>query len=368
MKTRLLILISLLTLGSLTMVSGQVPEGSVSLEIVTTPEPAFNQIEYGESYQFDVSVLNLNFDIEEDEYIDPSEGDFRFSGNLILYISFTVSKEGLLHVGPSSRSYTQALEEWETSYDIAMPEIGGSSELPFQYSSNRGYDSRVRVDDWVTFTVEAQLYVEQYRESDGEKRYYLGDLVGEQTLKYYVTSRSKIDYVGDVLDNVNWEITRARASIADVEGQLGESLNVDLRSLEALQNAMGDSIEEGDYVTAMSLYGGYESTWRDDLEAKLLAEAEEKQALESALADAESQFEELTTSFEAIEAALDNVTASHSLEVQELEDALSASKTNGRLYLFGIVVALAAAVLIFLRSTRTKPAPKIPAATDDSFL
>jgi len=339
---------------------GQVPEGSVSLEIVTTPDPAFNQIEYGESYQFDVLVDNLNFDIEEDAFIDPSEREFRFSGNLILYISFTVSKEGVLRVGPGSRSYVTPLEEWDTSYDIAMPEIGGSNALPFQYSSTRGYDSRVGVDEWVTFTVDAQLYVEQYRESEGEKKYYLGDLVGEQTLKYYVTSRSKVDYVGDVLDAVDWELTRARATIADVEGQLGYSLNVDIRSLEALQTAMEDAIEEGDYVTAMGLYEGYEPAWRDALEEKLLVEAEEKQTLESALEDASDQLEELTQSFQTIEDALGNVTASHRLEVQELEDALAAAKTNGRLYIFGIVIALAGLVLVFLRYSRTKPAPVVP--------
>ncbi|MBC8224753.1 hypothetical protein H8E65_09200 [Candidatus Bathyarchaeota archaeon] len=350
-----------MSLASFTMVAlGQVPEGSVSLEIVTTPEPAFNQIEYGESYQFDVLVDNLNFDIEEGAFIDPSEREFRFSGNLILYISFTVSKEGVLHVGPGSRSYVTALEEWDTSYDIAMPEIGGSNALPFQYSSTRGYDSRVGVDEWVTFTVDAQLYVEQYRESEGEKRYYLGDLVGEQILKYYVTSRSKVDYVGDVLDAVDWELTRARAAIAEVEGQLGYSLNVDLRGLEALQTTMGAAIEEGDYVTAMGLYEGYEPAWRDNLEEKLLAEAEEKQTLESALEDASEHLEDLTQNFQTIEAALADLTASHRLEVQELDAALSAAKTNGRLYLFGIVIALAGLVLVFLRSSRTKPAPVVP--------
>ena len=361
MKTRLLILISLLSLGSITIMAlGQVPESAVSLEIVTTPEPAFSQIEYGESYQFDVNVDNLNFGLEEDDYIDSSVREFRFSGNLILYISFTVSKEGVLHVGPSSRSYVTPLEEWETSYDIAMPEIGGSNTLPFQYSSTRGYDSRVGVDEWVTFTVETKLYVEQYRESEGEKRYYLGELVGAQTLKYYVTSRSKVDYVGDVLDVVDWDLTRARATIAEVEGQLGASLGVDIRGFEALQSAMGDAIEEGDYVTAMALYEGYEPAWRDDLEEKLLAEAEEKQTLESALEDASDQLEELTQNFQTIEASLANVTASHRLEVQELEGALSAAKTNGRLYLFGIVIALAGVVLVYLRSTRTKPAPVVP--------
>jgi len=341
------------------MALGQVPEGSVSLDIVTTPEPAFNQIEYGESYQFDVLVDNLNFDIEEDDFID-SERVFRFSGKLMLYISFTVSKEGVLHVGSSDRHYVTPLEEWDTSYDIAMPEIGGSNTLPFQYSSTRGYDSRVGVDEWVTFTVEAQLYVQQYRESEGEKLPWLGELVGEQTLKYYVISRSKVDYVGDVLDAVDWDLTRAKATIAEVEGQLGESLGVDIRGLEALQTAMGAAIEEGDYVTAMALYEGYEPAWRDDLEEKLLAEAEGKQALLNTLEDASDQLEELTQSFQAIEASLANVTASHRTEVQELDDALSAAKTNGRLYLFGIVIALAGVVLVFLRSSRTKPAPVVP--------
>lgn len=361
MKTRLLILISLLSLGSFTMMAlGQVPEGSVSLEIVTTPEPAFSQIEYGESYQFDVLVDNLNFDIEEDAFIDSSVRDFRFSGKLILYISFTVSKEGVLHVGPSDRPYVTPLEEWDTSYDMAIPEIGGSNTLPFQYSSTRGYDSRVGVDEWVTFTVETQLYVEQYRESEGEKRYYLGDLVGEQTLKFYVVSRSKVDYVGDVLDAVDWDLTRAKATIAEVEGQLGESLGVDIRDLEALQTAMGAAIEKGDYVTAMALYEGYEPAWRGDLEEKLVDEAEGKQDLLSTLEDASDQLEELAQSFQAIEASLANVTASHRTEVQELKGALSEAKTNGRLYIFGIVIALAGLVLVFLRSSRTKPAPIVP--------
>lgn len=342
------------------MALGQVPEGSVSLEIVTTPEPAFSQIEYGESYQFDVLVDNLNFDIEEDAFIDSSVRDFRFSGKLILYISFTVSKEGVLHVGPSDRPYVTPLEEWDTSYDMAIPEIGGSNTLPFQYSSTRGYDSRVGVDEWVTFTVETQLYVEQYRESEGEKRYYLGDLVGEQTLKFYVVSRSKVDYVGDVLDAVDWDLTRAKATIAEVEGQLGESLGVDIRGLEALQTAMGAAIEKGDYVTAMALYEGYEPAWRGDLEEKLVDEAEGKQDLLSTLEDASDQLEELTQSFQAIEASLANVTASHRTEVQELKGALSEAKTNGRLYIFGIVIALAGLVLVFLRSSRTKPAPIVP--------
>jgi len=350
------------------MALGQVPVDSVSLEIVTTPEPAFDQIEYGENYQFDVTVMNLNFDIEEGQYIDPSEGGFRFSGNLIVVISFTVSKEGVLYVGPSSRSYSRDLLEWDTSDAIVLPEIGGSTTLPFQYNTTvLGYGSRVGVDEWLTFTVETQLYVEQYIESSGENRYDL-ELMAEQEQTFYVISRSKTDYVGEVLDAVVWELTRARAAIADVEGQLGESLDVDLRSLEALQVVMEDKIEEGDYVTAMGLYEGYESTWRDDLEEKLIAEAEEKQELESALLDAGEQLEELTQSFQTIEAAMANVTAAHSLEVQVLEDSLAQSKTNGRLYIFGIVIALAAAVLIFLRSTRTKPAPKTPETPDGSFL
>ena len=65
-------------------------------------------------------------------------------------------------------------------------------------------------------------------------------------------------------------------------------------------------------------------------------------------------------SFQNIEADLANVTAAHRSEVKELEDALSAPKTNGRLYTFGIVIALAGLVLVFLRSSRKKPTISIP--------
>jgi hypothetical protein len=343
------------------MALGQVPEGSVSFEMVTTPEPVFGQIEYGDNYLFDIMMYNLNFDIEEDAYIDPSVRDFRFSGKLILYVTITVFEEGMRFVGTTSRSYVNALMEWDTSFDIPLPEVGGSITRTITYDTTTiGYGSRVEVDEWLTLIIDAQLYVERYRGEGEEKRYYLGDAVSEQTLKYYVTSRSKVDYVGDVLDTVDWDLTRAKAKIAEMEGQLGESLGVDIRGLEVLQTAMGDAIEEGDYVTALALYEGYEPAWRDNLEEKLLAEAEEKQTLESALEDASDQLEDLTQNFQTIEASLANVTASHRLEVQELEGALSAAKTNGRLYLFGIVIALAGVLLVYLRSTRTKPAPVVP--------
>ena len=359
MKTRLLILITILSLGSFTMMAlGQVPEGSVSLEIVTTPEPAFSQIEYGESYEFELMVDNLNLDITEDAYIDPSVRDFRFSGKLILYVTLTAFEEGNRILGSSSQSYERALMEWDTSFDIPLPEVGGSSNhiITYDTTENIGYGSRVEVDEWVALVVDAQLYVERYRGEGEEKRYYLGDPVAEKTLKYYLTSRSKVDYVGDILDAVDWDLTRARATIADVEGQLGYSLGVDLRGFEALQSAMETAIEEGDYVTVMALYNGYESVWRDDLEEKLVAEAEGKEVLVSALEDASVQLEDLTQSFLTIEASLANVTASHRSEVQELEASLASAKTNGRLYLFGIVIALAGLVLVFLRSSRTKKA------------
>ena len=118
----------------------------------------------------------------------------------------------------------------------------------------------------------------------------------------------------------------------------------------------GGGLRHGDGA----LYEGYEPTWREDFEEKLLAEVEEKQILESALENARDQLEDLTQDFQTIEAALGNVTASHRLEIQELEDTLSAAKTNGRLYLFGIIIVLAGLVLVFLRSSRTKPTNVVP--------
>jgi hypothetical protein len=327
-------------------------EGPVLFEIITTPEPLYNQIEFGENYHFVINIKNLNLDFEEGDLIDAAESDFRFSGNLILYITFTVSKEWELKVGPTSRSYVTRLEEWETSYDIELPVIGDSSNLPFQYTSNRGYDSKASLDDWVTFTLETQLYVEQYRETEGEKKYYLGELLGEKTLKFYVISKAKIDYVVDVLDEVGSEIIQAGARIAYVEGEIGESLDVDLAGLESVYAAMYSAIEDGDYVTAISLYEGYTPTWENEIVDMVLEEIEMKKVLETDLGDALVQLEELTSDFQTIESSLVNLTASHQLEIQELEEELSAAKTKSRLYIFGIAVAVIALVLVILRSMR----------------
>jgi hypothetical protein len=350
MKTRLLLLITLLLIVSVNVnVQGQT-EGPVLLEIVTTPEPLFNQIDYDTIYHFVLNIRNLNLDLEEDDLINPGE---RFSGNLVLYLSFTVSKEWALQVGPTSRYYVTPLQKYETSYDISLPKVGDSDSIPFQYdTSNKGYDSSVGLDDWITFTMEVQLYVEHYREIDGDKKFILGDLLGEKTLKYYVISRTKIDYVGEVLDEVGSEIIQARARIANIEGQIGEDFNVGLGTLESLYTAMYSAIEDGDYVTAISLYEGYTPTWENDLIDTLLDEIEAKKVLESDLDEALVQLEELTWDFQTIESSLVNLTASHQLEVQDLEDELSAAKTNSRLYIFGIAVAVIALVLVILRSMR----------------
>ena len=65
----------------------------LQIEVLVTPEPEHSQVVYGEVYVLDVKLTNHNLNIKKDEVVNPTEPHFRFSGNLILDVSFTVSKE-----------------------------------------------------------------------------------------------------------------------------------------------------------------------------------------------------------------------------------------------------------------------------------
>jgi len=356
MKTPFLILLLVLGFGVCTVpVNAQVEEGPISVSIDFTPETNYSQMVYGESYLFDVRIENIDLDFRIGEVTDPVL-KFRFSGNLVAYISFTVGKEGSYQMGGESLSYVIPLEAWEDSYDIALPDEGEANTLAFSYLSNRGYDARVMLDDWVTFTIDVHVYLWEYREIEDEVRYHLGALVGETSLKFYVTSAEKIEYIVTVFDHMSAEILEARQAVLDLESELGTIVDVDLTGYEAIYWEMGSLIGDRDYVSAMELYSEYEPTWKDELISGLKGEVEELKLLEEIVANFSIQFADLGEAYQELQGEYENFTAAQVTEVAELNQQLSSARTNGRLYLFGVVVLGAAALVIYIRTMR-KPTP-----------
>lgn len=350
MKAPILILL-MVSLGAVyTPVYAQSGGGAIQLDFEFSPEPAHMQMVYNETYIFAVKVVNLNLDLEKDEVVDPDEPHFRFSGNLVLDTFFTVKREGNYQLGSESEKYNYTLDRHDESDDILLPEIGGFSSRWFSYACTTGYDGKnVTLDEWLTFSIDVSIYIEEYREISGVKKYYLGDLVSEAHLTFYVISDEKKDFVKDTMKSLNREVNNAEYTISNIEDELNEELEVDLTEYENIYNTMKACIDDGDYVSAMKEYSVYDPTWKDDLINLLQQRVGYMKPFEELLANYSTEFSELTADYQALQADYENFTASHLAEVEVLNSELTIVKTNSRLYLFVMMALAAVSVIVIVR-------------------
>jgi hypothetical protein len=363
MKTRVLVLLMIISLGiAFEPVQGQVPEGSISLEVSFDPEPDFNQMVYNENYVFDVTINNLNLDLDAGDVVSTSPRT-KFSGDLVVHVSFIVSKEGGLKVGAETQYFVRPLLGWEESNDVALPAVGSSESIGYSYRPTteygRGFD-QISVDDWVTFNVEIQVYLWEYIEISGEPdRYLLSDSIGEAHLKFHVISDAKIEHVNDVFAAMDDELDAARDAISDVEDDLERELDIDLSDYEAAYAAMNSHIEDGDYVSAQAVYEGYEPTWWDDVVTTMQGEVDALEGQKEELAD---ENVELKASNEELQSQIEDVAAKDA-EIADLEAEIETLQSNSRLYLFGIValgvVLVAALVRMFVKLPGKKASPQV---------
>lgn len=347
MKSRLIILLLITTFFVVfSPVQGQVPSDAISLEVTFDPETAFSQMFYGQNYHFEVVINNLNLDLKQGDTVHPILKT-KFSGDLVVHVSFLVSKEGALFVGTEKQDYIIPMLGWEKSNQVILPSIGQSDALPYSYDASRmGYGAEVDLDEWVTFNIDINVYLWQYMEIGGEIVYLLSDFpIGEAHLKFYIISNNKVAYVNNVFRALNDEIEAAQDAISIIEKDLRTDINVDLSDYEAVYATMNSYIENGDYVSALAIYNSNQPTWRNDVIIEMY----------SAIVSLEGQNDESTTRNEELEAEkqvliLENEDLIAQLaQIEILNAELKTIKSNSRLYIFGIVALGAVLVAVLFR-------------------
>ncbi len=361
----------ILLIASLSVVSVPVyaqAGGDVKIELEITPEPIHRQLVYGEIYVINVNVVNLDLDLEEDEVVDPTEPLFKFTGNLVLDTSFKVEKEGSYRLGSETIHYNHSLQQWDKSYDIELPEIDESESQTEIYRAETGYEGDIaNLDEWVTFSVDVYVYIEEYRVVGDVKKYYLGDLVDDAHLKFYVVSDEKIDHVQEALVSLYQGVISTRKAVSDIEAELGEELEVDLSGYTIRYNAMKAYVDDGDYVSAMAEYSGYEPTWRDEVIGEIMdsiadAQVQTEEAIqetddteewyEQLLEEYSNQFSELSEDYQALQTEYENFTAAYLAEVEQLTSELSSAKSTNRVYLFALIALAIIFILLVVRMLR----------------
>ncbi|UCH56623.1 MAG: hypothetical protein JSV18_04475 [Candidatus Bathyarchaeota archaeon] len=325
------------------------------------PEPSHAQMLYNETYIFGVVISNLGMDIVENASV-PGQPGFKYSGSLILQTSIRVRREGVYGRGSDSIPYTLTLQSWENTYDLPVPALGSNSSKWFSYTAEIGYGGKsANLEDWVTFDFDAQVYVEWYLDGSAGRKYYLGDSLGEVGGKWYVISLTKEIYVKSVHLSMGRDLNQARLEVVSMELELGEELEIDITAYQNAYDAMESFIEEGDYVSAMSVYTGYEPTWREEVITKLKERVGELKPLAGLLEEYSSSFEDLTVEYEELQTEFENFTAAQLLRVDELSTQLSAARSNSRMYLFGMVALAAVLVAALVRTFK----PKLPGSSGE---
>jgi hypothetical protein len=117
---------------------------------------------------------------------------------------------------------------------------------------------------------------------------------------------------------------------------------------------MNSHIEDGDYVSALAVYEGYEPTWWDAVVTAMQGEVD---AFEGLIEEYADQFEELTASYAELESQIEDVAAKDA-EIADLEAQIETLQSNSRLYLFGMVALGAVLVAALVRMSGKLPGKK----------
>jgi len=379
MRTRLLpVMIICLCVFSFAVPVGA--EGSgVEIGYVFSPTITFNQMQLGETYVFSVNVKNMDMTLKEGDLLEPTS--YMFSGDLILDVSYSFFREGAYEQGDEKVSYNQTLTSWDESYEVDLPSIGGTGTRWFSQDAEYGYDGvSADVDEWVTFNIYVQVFLEQYRIVSGQRKYYIGDLVAEANDVFYVVDGGKVDYIEAEIAQVELDVAAMKETVSTLESAFDETLDVDFSDLEAHYDSMKALFDGGDYVSALAQREVYSSTWREALNQALkerivelkpyeeqqldVLEELEKQRVDyeaelaAVSADYEGQLSELQEDYQQLETDHENSTETYESEMALLNEELATVKYNNLLYLGGVAGLALLLVLLLVRMFRGRGSKK----------
>jgi len=278
-------------------------------------------------------------------------------------------------------SYNQTLTSWDESYEVDLPSIGGTGTRWFSQDAEYGYDGvSADVDEWVTFNIYVQVFLEQYRIVSGQRKYYIGDLVAEANDVFYVVDGGKVDYIEAEIAQVELDVAAMKETVSTLESAFDETLDVDFSDLEAHYDSMKALFDGGDYVSALAQREVYSSTWREALNQALkerivelkpyeeqqldVLEELEKQRVDyeaelaAVSADYEGQLSELQEDYQQLETDHESSTETYESEMALLNEELATVKYNNLLYLGGVAGLALLLVLLLVRMFRGRGSKK----------
>jgi len=290
------------------------------VNMVVEPEPLHGQLNAGETYFFNVTVANDGLSIAPGQ---PTEEDpsILYTGYLNTVVDVNWKASGSYDFGEKTSGYsTPTLDDMGLTNVFEIPVNGSSVWESFNHTFVRdAFDFGVKPYETLEVVVKARVFFEVYNVSVGVDDSHRGPLAAEASITLRLLDDKKVDYVeGKYLDMAS-----------EVEPLMGvaeaEHLNVS-RFMGFLAD-MNQSIEDGDYFSALKTYSKYDDKYRTQLISSLTEESSASYGKTLLISQLEQDLDFLNISYSILEDKYVSLFRTYQAKQAELESAKQSLST-----------------------------------------
>jgi len=314
--------------------------GGLSVNIAVDPEPLHGQLHAGETYFFNITVANDGLTISSGEptELDPS---ILYTGYLYTVVDVNWKASGSYDYGESTTGYSSQLDDMGLTNVLEVPVDGSILWDSFNHTFVRdAFDFGVKPYETLEVIVKARVYFEVYNVSVGVDASRRGPLAAEASITLRLLDDKKVKYVeGKYLDMAS-EVEPLK-DVAEAE-----YLNVS-RFMDNLAD-MNQSIEAGDYFSALKTYSKYDDKYRAQLLSSLTEEASTSYGKTLSISQLKQELDFQNITYNILEDKYVSLSRTYQAKQAELE----AAKQNLSTAITGVFVASILFFFVGRRSVR----------------
>ena len=289
------------------------------MNIAVEPKPLHGQLNAGETYLFNVTVANDGLSILPGQ---PTEEDplIRYTGYLNTVMDVNWKASGSYDYGEATTGYSRQLDDMGLTNVVEIPVNGSILWDSFNHTFVRDeFDFGVKPYETLEVIVKARIYYEVYNVSVGVDASRRGPLATEASITLKLLDDKKVKYVeGKYLDMAS-EVKPLK-DVAEAE-----HLNVS-RFMGYLAD-MNQSIEAGDYFSALKTYSKYDDKYRAQMISSLTEEASTSHGKTLSISQLEQELDFQNVTYNILEDKYVSLSRTYQAKQAELEAAKQSLST-----------------------------------------
>jgi hypothetical protein len=273
----------------------------------------------GETYFFNVTVANDGLSIAPGQ---PTEEDpwIQYTGYINTVIDIDWKASGSYDYGTAASGYSTQLDDMSLTNVFEIPVNGSSVWESFNHTFMRdAFDFGVKPYETLEVVVKARIFFEVYNVSVGVNASHRGPLAAEASMTLRILDDKKVEYVeGKYLD---------MASEVEPLRDVAEAEHLNVSRFMGYLTEMNQSIETGDYFSALKTYSKYDDKYRAQMISSLTEEASASHGKTLLISQLEQDLNFLNVSYTILEDKYVSLSRTYQAKQAELEAAKQSLST-----------------------------------------